>query len=189
MPNDAELFLKHVEAVCGKKADSFSRIDASEPDQPPVHVLFFHDVPESGYTTAVTFGLSLANHPEWKVGKPELLLCVQSADETWGEAVASVVEAFRGECPFRYGDVLHYGQPIAPESAMSAFLIFAPALAARWLTQEEATVSLPDRTVFLVGIYPLYEAEVATLQRLGLDALWNREGFAPWNVQRPALIP
>src|SRR5262245_45461134 len=94
MPNDDELFLSHIEMLLGKKADSFSRIDASEPSLPPIHAIFFHDVPEPGYTTAVTFGLSLANHPEWKVGKPELLLCVQSADEAWGEAVASVVEAF-----------------------------------------------------------------------------------------------
>lgn len=189
MPNDAELFLKCLETLLGKKADSFSRIDSSEPDLPPIHALFFHEAPEPGYTTAVTFGLSLASHPEWQVGKPELLLCVQSENEAWGEAVASVVEAFRGECPFRYGDVLHYGQPIAPESAMSAFLVFAPSLAARWLTQEEATVSLPGRTVFLVGIYPFYEEEVEALQRLGLEAFWNREGFAPWNVQRPVLAP
>ncbi|HZO91665.1 MAG TPA: suppressor of fused domain protein [Chthonomonadaceae bacterium] len=187
MRSNEEIVLTHFEALFGKEASSFSRIDASLPGMPPLHAIFFHDVPEPGSTTAVTYGLSLADHPDWKYGKPELLICVNTGDEIWGEAVAAIAETFRGECPFRYGDVLSMPGGISSESEMSAFLVFAPSTSASFLSKEQATIQLPDKTVFIVGMYPIYAGEVELIGRIGLEAFWHLEGFDPWDIRRPDL--
>ncbi len=187
MPSDAKLYLNHLEALFGVQSSSYSRVDSSRPDLPPIHAAFFHDVPEPGYVTAATFGLSLATHPDWQQGKPELLICVNTLDETWGEAVMMVVEAFRGECPFLYGDVLSYGKPISRESALSAFLVSLPALPTGPLTHKQAAIPVARETIFLKGIYPIYEGEIALLQEIGLERFWHLDGFNPWNIHRPDL--
>ena len=52
-------------------------------DGPDITVFFFNDLPEEGSLTAVTCGLSGANHPDWKNGAPELIVSLDTQDLAW----------------------------------------------------------------------------------------------------------
>lgn len=47
--------------------------------------------------TSITYGLSEANHPNWKNGKPEIILTLETQDESWGLATAYFASQFKGE--------------------------------------------------------------------------------------------
>ena len=57
----------------------------------------YPDLPEAGMITGVTYGLSCADHPEWRFGRPEFVVTVSSRDEAWPLAAAWLGERFRGE--------------------------------------------------------------------------------------------
>ncbi len=184
---NAQIFLEQLERLFQKRAASFSQLDADEPGAAPLQCVFFEETPRPGYTVAVTYGLSLGTHPEWTGGRPELMICVNSPSEQWGEAVMRIALSFRGECPFAYGNILSYGDPITEEAGLSAFVAHAPALPGRALTPAETTIPLEDRTVHLVGMYPLYEGEVALIERIGLDGFGALPDYDPWDIRRPDL--
>ena len=66
---------------------------------------------------------------------------------------------------------------------MSAFFVFYPSV----LDREAATVKLPDRTVHVVGMYPIYEAEISLIQQIGPVAFWDLDGYDCYSVHRPNL--
>jgi hypothetical protein len=76
--------------------------------------------------TALTYGLSLEEHSEWRHGKAELCISVRSADPAWGYAIGFLAAQRRGTCPFCYGDTLDFQERMSDESAMTAFVVFAP---------------------------------------------------------------
>jgi hypothetical protein len=43
---------------------------------------------------------------------------------------------------------------------------------------------LPDRTINLVGMYPIYAEEVAVYDRIGLEAFWHADGFEMYDPRR-----
>ncbi|HSE22123.1 MAG TPA: suppressor of fused domain protein, partial [Pyrinomonadaceae bacterium] len=128
------------------------------PDKPIIYVFFFAGLPEPGFLTAVTCNLSAANHPDWKFGAPELIVTMQSESDRWGMAAGYFASLFFGEKRFRYGDIFKIDDPISPEEGeMNAYLLFAPS----FLDREQSKFVLPDRTVYLVGMYPIYDDEIA----------------------------
>jgi Suppressor of fused protein (SUFU) len=133
--------------------------------------------------TPFTYGLSLADHADWKLGAPELVICVQSEDPAWGWAVAEVASRLRGRCPFCIGNTINFQEQIAAESEMSAFFVFYPSV----LDQESATVTLPERPVHIVGMYPIYEGEISIIQQIGPVAFWDLDGYDCYSVHRPDL--
>jgi hypothetical protein len=148
--------------------------------KPEIYVLFFDDLPENGFLTAVTCGLSNANHPEWKVAKPELMVSLESRERSWGLGIAYFASTFFNEKRFRYGDVFKIDDPISPESLMNGFLVFAPPFS----TQEDFTFNLSDRKVYLVGMYPIYEKEIDFYDKVGLKEFWHTDGFDFYNPKR-----
>ena len=79
--NNAELFIRHLDQVVGRSEDGIRPVESSDPKWPLVAVFVYKDWPELGHITGFTFGLSPANHPDWKFGRPELMIAVESADE------------------------------------------------------------------------------------------------------------
>ena len=92
-------------------------------------------------------------------------------------------QPLRGRCPFCIGNTINFRERIATESAMAAFFVFFPSV----LDPEAATVNLPDRTIHIVGMYPIYEGEIDLIQRIGPVAFWDLDGFDPYDVHRPDL--
>jgi hypothetical protein len=146
----------------------------------PVSVMFWRDFPEKGTLTSVTYGLSEANHPDWKYGKPEIILSLDTADESWGIGTAIFASDFQGKKSFTYGSVFTTDVPISRESEMTGFFVFAPS----FLEQDEATIQLPDCKIHLSGMYPIYKEEVDVFNEIGLENFWHHSNFNMYDVNR-----
>jgi hypothetical protein len=179
-----ERFLAHLDALTGNSEPEFWPIESTKPQMKGLTAITYPDLPEPGFLTAVTYGLSLAKHELWRHGKPELCISVRSTDKRWARAAAFIAEQLPGECPFQYGDTLNFGEPISPESTMDAFLVFAPAV----LDREDARVEVgEDHPVKIVGLYPLHRSEREFVRRHGLDAFWNLD-WDPYDVTRQPAV-
>jgi hypothetical protein len=149
----------------------------------PITVFTFKDFPETGYVTAVTYGLSLVNHSEWKLAKPELLLTVKSSDLEWGSALGSFVSLFAKDCIFQYGNFGTVDSPLTKDTEMNGFLVFAPTS----LRKEDAEVQLNDGKVILSQLYPVYASEKEIYAKIGLEAFWKHPDFDPFDPKRKAI--
>lgn len=149
-------------------------------DKPLIYIFYFDDLPEKGFTTAITCGLSNSNHPEWKLGKPELIVTMESKSRRWGQAAGFFASSFFDEKRFSYGDMFSLDHPISDEGDMSAYLVFAPS----FLGKEDSRFVLGDRVIHLVGLYPVYDEEIAIYDRIGLKAFWHADGFEMYNPRR-----
>ena len=151
------------------------------PKLPPVHFFTFNDYPDIDLTTFVTYGLSAATHPKWHFGRPELILSVESKNEAWGIALASLVNKFRGEKVFGNGSTYMLDMPITAESGMSGFVIFVPS----FLNNEESVFQMPNKTVFLTQAYPIYPNEALMIEKLGFESFWSNKDFIdPYDTKR-----
>jgi hypothetical protein len=177
----AKAFLERITEVFGPE-DTITRIAASD-GGPAVHVFFFKDLPEPGMLTAVTYGLSESDNPDWVSGRPELIVTLETQDESWGEAVGQLAAELRVDCPFAYGNLFPSDQPIASESDMAGFFCFAPS----FLDRDDATLQIADRTIFLKGMYPVYREELELIKRVGLKDFWHMDGYDMYDVRRPNL--
>jgi suppressor of fused protein SUFU len=169
-----------------QKFSSVSEIkEIQSKGKPTIRVFYFDDLPQSGCLTAVTGGLSNANYPGWKLAKPELMVSLESSDKSWGLGIAYFASAFFNEKRFSYGDVFKIDDPISPESSMNGFLVFAPPFS----TQDDFTFNLSDRKVCLVGMYPVYDKEIAFYNKVGLKEFWHTDGFDIYNPKRKMVKP
>jgi hypothetical protein len=176
---DSEAFLQRLTVLFGKE-HVIRKIDSTTPGLPPVCCFIYHDLPEPGMTTAVTYGLSIADHPDWRYGKPELIVTVRSADESWALAAAFFAERFRGDKSFTYGSVFTLTEPICPESEMCGFVVFAPAI----LDERAMKLTLVTKTVNLVGMYPIYSGEAELIRQIGLETFWRLPDLNLLDVKR-----
>ncbi|QDV20774.1 Suppressor of fused protein (SUFU) [Gimesia panareensis] len=172
-------WLKALEERFGE-IDAIVEVQAND-NQPEIKVIYFEHLPEEGTLTAVTCGLSQASHPDWEEGsKPELIVSLDTNDKNWGFAAGFFASAFFNEKRFSYGDIFQIDDPISDESEMCAYLVFAPS----FLNQDEATFELPDRTIHLKGLYPLYESEIDVYDQIGLEKFWHSDEFDMYDVKR-----
>jgi hypothetical protein len=166
--SDVDVFVDHFDKLASVESE-FYKV-SEEGESPPLHVTVYRDTPETDHLTGISYGLSLVRHPKWKTGRPELMISVASTDDSWVLAMAEVAYRLRWKCPFCYGETIRFGTAISKESALDAFLVFAPGA----LSREDATVRLRDWTVHVAQLYPIYEREIAVIERDGLEAFWKR---------------
>jgi hypothetical protein len=176
MLSRVEKYLAHLDELSGGVEPRFHHITTSREKQTAVTVMIYKNLP-ADLTTGLTYGLSLATHPEWKLGSPELCISVRSTDPSWVMAVGCMAEQLRGDCPFCYGDTINFGEPIAERSEMTAFVVFAPSV----LDKEgrRVDVSAPGHEghdiINIAGMYPIHEVERQYIQANGLEAFWNTD--------------
>ena len=181
--NNAELFMHHLDWVTGRSKDVIRQVKSSDPNLPSVAVFVYRDWPEAGFITGFTFGLSAGEHPDWKFGKPELMISVESADESWAFAVGYMAESLRGNCPFCYGSKINFRAKISEESELDAFLVFAPP----FLKNDQKAVKLSSYACNIAGMYPMFSSEFSLYDELGLEKFWHLRGWDPLNVRRQPL--
>lgn len=181
--NNAELFIQHLDRVTGRSEDVIRQVKSTDPALPHVVVFVYKDWPMEGFITGFTYGLSAANHPDWKFGKPELMISVESQDESWTCAIGCMAEELRGKCPFRYGSTINFHEKVSDESDLDAFLIFGPP----FLEKDQQAVKLKDFTCNIVGMYPMFSSELSLYDELGLEQFWHLPDWDPLNVQRQPL--
>lgn len=178
MKSRAEAFLDGLEELFGK-ADVIRKMNLENGDA-PIHVFFYRDLPETGMMTSVTYGLSEGHHPDWKNGRPEIILTLETQDENWGLATAYFASKFKGDKNFSYGSLFTFDKQISAESEMVGFFVFAPAI----LSKEHAEIKTYDGSIHLMGMYPIYKEEIKIYQMIGLKSFWHMEGFDLYDTKR-----
>jgi hypothetical protein len=178
----AEKFLEYLDSLSGGVEPTFYPLDSLIAGAPPITCIVYDDLPEPGMLTGITFGLSEAEHPDWKISRPELTITVRSRDHRWALAVAEMANQLRGKCPFIYGNVIDFGCQISQESDMSAFFVFAPGSLDR-AAYLDIEAHAPWK-LSLAGMYPIYDSERAKIHDWGLDKFWHHPNFDMYNVKR-----
>jgi hypothetical protein len=183
MPNNAELFMTHLDAITGGIEPAITKIDSTHEGMRPVYVFTYRNWPQPDFITGFTFGLSESTHPDWKYGRPELMISVESLDHSWCEAIGYMAERLRGDCPFCYGLAINFCAEISDHSQMDAFLIFGPP----HLDKSMQSVTLNDYTCNIAGMWPMYSTEIEIYNELGLEKFWHHDDWDPMNVNRPPI--
>jgi hypothetical protein len=176
-----EKYLDHLDRIF-QQEPIFYKNESLDPAISGVTTIIYKDIPEKGFITALTYGLSLVQHPEWKHGRPELCLSVESPNLDWGEVVGYLANKLRGDCPFCYGDTINFGEPISKDSEMDAFFVFAPSTLTKddYLDIEIGT----GYKINIAGLYPMYSNERDTFHQIGLEKFWHHPNFDNYSVNR-----
>jgi len=189
MATRVERYLAHLDHLSGGVEPEFFRI-GSHDSGPNVTSILYRALPETGLLTAFTYGLSLAEHQEWKVGRPELCISVSSDDVRWGLAIGNLASTLAGDCPFRYGDTIDIGEPITEGTRMSAFVVFAPSVVDRehYLNVlGEPEDAAPSEVINIAGMYPIYNSEREFIHAEGLEAFWKLD-WDPYDPLREPIV-
>lgn len=183
--NPAERYLDHLIGIFEQEPALFLDKSLIE-GVSGVSAIVFQDIPEPGYMTAFTYGLSLVKHPDWKLGRPELCISVASTDVKWATAMAAVANKLRGDCPFSYGNSINFREQISDESQMDAFFVMAPSTIDKEL-YSNIDIGLPYK-ISIAGLYPIYAPEMNLLDRIGLKDFWHHPGYDNYSVTRPPIV-
>jgi hypothetical protein len=175
-------FLEHLDGIFQREPTLYP-FESTVPGAPKLVTMVYRDVPEPEHVTGVTYGLSEVAHADWKFGRPELLVSLQSTDIAWPLAVAELANQLRGRCPFCYGNVINFGAPISDESEMSAFFIFTPSILER---DDFLNIDVGGpQPINIAGMYPIYDSERAKFAELGFESFWHHPNFDLYDVRRP----
>lgn len=177
-----ELYLEHLDRIFQQES-LFFRNESTIEGVAGVTAIVYKDIPEPGYVTGFTYGLSLVKHPAWKFGRPELCITVQSDQIDWGQVPAFLSNSLRGTaCSFTYGEILNLGEKVHEESEMKSFLIFAPCILDK---SDYLNIDIGlDYKININGLYPIYEAEKESIQGLGLKDFLQHPNFDMYDVKR-----
>lgn len=177
----AERYLDHLDRIF-QQEPLFYQEDSLVEGVPGVTSIVYTDIPEKGYTTAFTYGLSLIKHDDWKLGRPELCISVESSNVNWGKVAGFIANKLRGEFPFSYGQTINLGEPISPDSEMDAFFVFAPGTLEK---EDYLNIDIgADYKISIAGLYPMYSDELELYKEMGLEQFWHHPGFDNYSVTR-----
>jgi hypothetical protein len=175
------MFLEHLDDIFQIEPE-FYKNDSLIDGVPGVVSIVYRDVPEKGFITAFTYGLSLVKHPEWKYGRPELCISVESESSDWEQIVGFVANKLRGDFTFSYGQTINFREKISDDSEMDAFFIFAPSTIDK---EDYSEIDIgTDYKINIAGLYPMYSEEIEVYQEIGLEKFWHHPNFDNYSVKR-----
>ncbi|MGW1757087.1 suppressor of fused domain protein [Streptomyces mirabilis] len=186
-PDRLSRYLEQVDALTGA-ASTVKEIEPIGPEPGRLVAICYTGVPEPGYVTGFTYGLSLSGHPDWTSSRPELSITVRTSEIEWASVPSRAVGALRGISAFRRGRVIGYMEPFVENSSMSSLLLADPA--GSWSSGSfdlGVDESGPERgdIVDIIGAYPMYASEREFVKSNGFDAFWNLE----WDRFDPLRAP
>lgn len=176
-----EKYLEHLDNIFQQEPEFYNNESLIEGIK-GVTSIVYKNIPEEGFITAITYGLSLVKHEDWKFGRPELCISVKSENLDWGIVAGFIANRLRGKSPFCYGEVIDFGEQISKDSEMDAFLIFAPST-----LQKEDYLDIDigtDYKINIAGIYPIYSEEITIYNEIGLKEFWFHPQFDNYSVTR-----
>lgn len=181
----AERYLQHLDKIFQREPEFYKNESLLEGVN-NVTSIIYRDFPTIGYVTAVTYGLSLVEHEEWKNNRVELCICVKSDSIDWGIVIGYIANHLRGKFPFTYGSTINFGEKVHEESEMDAFLIFTPTIFER---EEYMDIDIDlDYTINLASLYPIYKSEIEVYHQIGLEEFLNHKNFDFYDVKREAIV-
>ncbi len=177
-----EKFMAHLDRIFRNEPEYYNE-ESKTNGIPGVTSIVYKDIPEKGMITAITYGLSLGNHPDWKFGRPELIITVDSKDTSWAQVAGYLANNLRGDCPFSYGNTINFGEKISKDSDMDAFFIFAPSILKK---KDYLNVDIGlDYKISIAGLYPIHKLELEFIDKHGLEKFWKHPaGLDIYNVNR-----
>ncbi|MDF2454830.1 MAG: hypothetical protein K0R51_823 [Cytophagaceae bacterium] len=176
-----ERYLEHLDNIF-QQEPLFYKNESKMDGISGVTSIVYKDIPEPGFITAVTYGLSLVAHPNWKFGRPELCITVESTNLAWGQIAGFLANALRGECAFRYGQAINFHEKISEDSDMDAFFIFAPGILEK---EDYSAIDIgTDYKINICGLYPIYKDEINVLEKIGLEKFWHSPEYDIYAVNR-----
>jgi hypothetical protein len=176
-----ERYLHHLDNIFQQEPKYFNN-DSLIDGVSGVTSIVYRDIPEKGYTTGLTYGLSLVDHLEWKLRRPELCISVESSKIGWGQVAGFLANRLRGDCPFCYGQTINFHEQISDDSEMDAFFIFAPNTLGK---DNYSNIDIgADYKINIVGLYPMYSSELEVYHQIGLKAFWHHPNFDNYSVRR-----
>lgn len=177
----AEQYLNHLYQIFQQEPELYMEESLIE-GVPGITTMIYRDIPKKGYTTAFTYGLSLIQHPAWKVGRAELCISVNSSHLDWAQAMGYIANKLRGDCPFSYGQVINFEEKISDDSEMDAFFIFAPSTIDK---EDYLHIDIgADYKVSIASLYPMYSDEIEVYENIGLEKFWHHPNFDNYKVNR-----
>jgi len=176
-----EKFMAHLDRIFQTEPEYYK--EESEIDGiAGVTSIVYKDIPKKGMITGITYGLSLVNHPEWKFGRPELIITVDSKDASWAQVAGYLANSLRGDCPFSYSNTINFREKISDGSEMDAFLVFAPSILDK---KDFANIDIGlNYKINIAGLYPIYASEMEYIEKNGLEKFWKHPNFDMYNVNR-----
>jgi hypothetical protein len=181
----AEIYLDHLDRIF-QQEPAFYKEDSLIDGVDGVTSIVYTDVPEKGFITALTYGLSLIKHDDWKSGRPELCISVKSSDMNWGKVVGYIANKLRGDFPFTYGQTINFAEPISRDSEMDAFFVFAPSTLEK---EDYLNIDIgADYKIHIAGLYPMYSDELEIYEEIGLEQFWHHPGFDNYSVTREQIL-
>ena len=178
-----ELYLKHLDKIFNQEPEFFSFASMDEISNPVVSIIY-KNVPETGYITGLTFGLSTALHSEWINGRPELMICVKSEDVKWLHSIAFLAALHRSTSLFSYGSVFDLGSEISDESKMSCVFIYAPAISE---ASDFLDINIGEYNINIAGVYLIYYDEAQKMRQSNFRKLWDLKDYDIYSVNRKDL--
>jgi hypothetical protein len=176
-----EKFMAHLDKIFQTEPEYYKE-DSKTDGIAGVTSIVYKDIPEKGIITGITYGLSLGNHPDWKFGRPELIITVDSKDTSWAQVAGYLANSLRGVCPFSYSNTINFREKISDESEMDAFLVFAPSILDK---KDFANIDIGlNYKINIAGLYPIYASEMEYIEKNGLEKFWKHPNFDMYNVNR-----
>ncbi len=180
-----ERYLEHLDKIFKVEPEFFSN-ESTIQELKGVTSIVYRDIPEKGMITALTYGLSLVNHPDWKLSRPELIISVDSEDMAWGDVVSCIANKLRGNCPFSYSNTINFRDKISNSSEMDAFFVFAPSTIER---KDFLNIDVGlDYKISISGLYPIYASEMELIAKWGLEKFWHHPEFDNYSVSRNRIV-
>jgi len=147
---------------------------------PPFWIVAYNNVPSDGSITAFTFGVSSVPNDAWRLGRPEIVINVDSVEDDWLLSLGAISASLRGVCPFSLGNVLRFGKPLSSQSDMSAFFLFWPTI----LEKDQSQLRLSDRLINFIQAYPIFDSEGDMIDRIGAEKFFMTDGLEFSDVTR-----
>ncbi len=158
-----EHFRDSLESSYGEKGQVF-REKSVKKKMPFVYTLTFPQTASHGMRT-YSYGVSFAPHPD-QHNRIELFLEMDATDMAWAHIVGYLANNLRGDCPFLQGEIIRIGQQISSDSGLNAFVV-VPAI------EESAETQVRDgkkaSPIHIMQLIPIFEQEVLTIQKMGLE--------------------
>ena len=174
-------YLDHLHRIFHNQP-SFYKEQTLQTGVPGITIMIYENIPFAGYITGITYGLSLVKHPNWKLGRTELCITVESSCLKWALAAGHIANKLRGSFDFDYGKTIAFGGPICSDSDMDAFYIFAPGILD---IDEYLDIEIgANYKINIAGLYPMYSDELRIYNKIGLEKFWYRASFYNHSVKR-----
>jgi hypothetical protein len=145
-----------------------------ESDTPGVSSDFFTfvyvDFPRTSLFTAVTYGVSLANHEDWSDTKPEFMLTTASSNQKIPGMLAFVSDNLRGKDPFKDGFCVVFNYPICEETDMKGVCFGGAA------ELPVNPIPLNNRKILVRRAFLIYEGEAEMISKVGWKAFVEQVG-------------